>query len=325
MVSVAVAFETVLSGQPLQIVQFQHPWLKIFAQNDGGHAVLLVRSDLPSDLVVGDARGFSIKTSRQSGDQYIRFISDQAGCPSIFAKLASHLIEVTATARSEAESIMRLSEAVVNLKRFFSRRPGRLSHDQVQGLFGELQVFTRLVGSGLDADRAASAWKGPFSRSGAGLHDFTFPNGAGIEVKSSNQPATEVRVSSASQLVPGDVSLDLVVVPIETVGPTVNGALSIKDSVVGLRGLVADSPSASDTVESALEEFGADFEDEFYEKWRFMPGKWKVYEVGSGFPFVDAEAIPRGIFRVSYSLALADLQNFEVEVGSFLERVVTNG
>lgn len=326
MVSVEEAFDTVLSGETLRIVQFPHPWLKIFAQNDNGHAALLIKSDLPREVVVGDARGFSIKTSRQSGDQYIRFVSDQAGCPPIFAKLADHLIETTAPSGSEAESIVRLSEAVSNLKRFFSRRPGRLTHDQAQGLFSEIQVLSRLVRSGLKVDQAASAWKGPFSRSGTGLHDFTFPNGAGIEVKSSNQPATEVRVSSTNQLVPGDVGLDLVVVPIETTVQNVNGSLSLRDAVAVLRALVADSPDASETIHNALEEFGVNFEDEYYEQWRFMPGIWKVYQVESGFPFVDVEHIPRGIIRVSYSLSLADLQNFEVEVDSFLDRVVaTNG
>jgi hypothetical protein len=321
MLSVQDTFDTVVAGVSLRIIQFPHPWLQVFAQNEGGHASLLIKADLPAEMMVADARGFSIKTSRESGDQYVRITSDQAGCPPIFAKLASFVLEKTAATDSARASLSALSGAIRDLKRFFSRRPGRLSHDQVQGLFSEIELLVGLVHSGIQIEMAVSAWKGPFSRRGVGLHDFSFPNGYGIEVKSTNQPATEVRVSSATQLVPGDVGLDLVVVPVETTGSATGESASLREAISGLKHLARDSGNATQHIDSALEEFGADFGDEYYDQWRFVTGIWQVYEVGAGFPFMAAEDIPRGIFRVAYSLSLADLSNFRVSVDSFLERL----
>lgn len=321
MPTVNETFDAVISGDHSRVIQFRHPWLKIFAQNDSGHASLLIRADLPPDLTVGDARGFSIKTSREAGDNYIQITSDQRGCPPIFPKLASFVIEKTASGKSAAESLLLLAAAVRDLKRFFSRRPGRLTHEQAQGLFAEIQVLSRLIEHEVPLDQAVSAWKGPFSRSGDGLHDFTFADGHGIEVKSSSQPAIDVRVSSSTQIVPDEAGLDLVVVPVETTPDLVSGSADLAEAVAGLRSLVAGSPFASEQVATALTEFGADFEDEFYQRWRFVPGIWKVYEVSEGFPFMAAEDIPKGIFRLSYSLALADLKIFETTTEQLLERI----
>lgn len=321
MPTVDETFDAVISGDNSRVIQFHHPWLKIFAQNDSGHASLLIRADLPPDLMVGDARGFSIKTSREAGDNYIQVTSDQPGCPPIFPKLAAFVIEKTSSGKSVAEALLLLAVAVQDLKRFFSRRPGRLTHEQAQGLFGEIQVLSRLIEHEVPLDQAVSAWKGPFSRKGDGLHDFTFVDGYGIEVKSSSQPATDVRVSSSTQIVPDEVGLALVVVPVETTPDPVSGSADLAEAVAGLRSLVAGSPFASEHVETALAEFGADFEDEFYQRWRFVPGAWKIYEVVEGFPFMAAEDIPKGIFRLTYSLALADLQSFETVAEHLLQRI----
>lgn len=315
-------FEEVLVSENYRVIQLDHPWLKVFAQNFDGHGALLVRVKLPDDTVVGDARGFSVATSRKDDDHYLRITAEGNGLPELFLMLVDFVMDRTSSVANKSESINELSNAISEFKRFVSRKPGRLSREQAQGLYAEIQVLVRLIEAGISAENVLISWKGPFSKEGRGLHDFTFPNGRGLEVKSSHQPATEVRISSANQLLPDDQPLDLLVLPVETVPHKYAGSLSLKEIVSICTSLLGDAPAVLALWEEALEKFGTDFSDEYYEQWRFVPGPWKRYRVGKGFPSIAAEQIPRAVVRITYSLVLGDLAEFEDSADGLFEELV---
>ena len=315
------AFHRVLEGQSYQVVQLENPWLRIFAQNYKSHAALLIRATIPEESSVADARGFSVETDRSGNDDYVRITSEEKGFPEIFKKMVELVCERTSTQTSLPAALDVLTETIAELKHFFGRRSGRLSHEEVQGIFAELLLLNILVHATSQPRIVVSSWRGPSAQEGLGLHDFTFPSGRGIEVKSSHQPATEIRVSSPEQLVVSGDQLDLLVLPVESKPLAGRDSRNIRQLVNEcLSSLENDSESQIALLES-LGKIGLDHEDEFYDSWNFVPGNWRRYRVIEGFPQIKSDQIPRGILKVTYSIALNTID----EYASDFEELISMG
>jgi hypothetical protein len=310
-VDLSKVFRQVLAGKDFRVIQLHHPWLVLFAQNYDGFGSLLARAELPDDLYVGDARGFSVATLRKGDESFIRITSSEKGLPPLFLKLVEFIVHETSAATSAPDSLNKLAGSVAEFKRFVSRKPGRLSSEEIQGLYAEIMVLLALIEAGLDRTVALSSWKGPFFRDGKGLHDFTFPNGRALEVKSSHHPATEIRISTPGQVVPSDLALDVLVLPVESVQPGFAGSTSLREVLAVGKSKFSDEPHLIQLWQDALDAFKTDFEDEYYDTSRFLPGNWKRYQVSEGFPVLDTELIPKAIFNITYSLNLSDLIEFE--------------
>lgn len=317
----SVVFRQVLAGKNFRVIQLQHPWLVLFGQNHDGFGSLLVRAELPEDLHVGDAKGFSVATLRKGDESFIRITSSEKGMPPLFLKLIEFIIHETSSATSASDALNKLAGAVAELKRFVSRKPGRLSLEEIQGLYAEIMVLLDLVEAGLDRTVALSSWKGPYFREGKGLHDFTFPNGRGVEVKSSHHPATEIRISSPSQVVPSDLALDILVLPVESVQPGFAGSTSLREVLAIGKSKFSEEPYLIQLWQDALDAFNTDFEDEYYDTSRFLPGSWKRYQVSEGFPVLDTALIPKAIFNIKFSLNLSDLVEFEASTDDLFSEI----
>jgi hypothetical protein len=319
----ARAFEQVLAGTDFQVIKLAHPWLTVLAQNVNGHAALLVRASLAPDQVVGDGRGFTVETERNGTDDYVRINSTDSGVAPVFLKLVEHVLDRTRSAHSHAEALDALVESVDEFRRFSARRAGRLSEQEIRGLFAELVLLRTFVETGVDVDSIVSAWKGPLFRDGVGIHDFTFPDGRGIEVKSTHQPAIEIRVSSSQQLVAGELPLDLAVLPIEGVPVDSQAGIAFRAYLIDTGILVASASSSSRAKwNGVLDALGLDIDDEFYDQWRFLPGAWSRFGVTSGFPCVPTENLPKAVVKVRYSLELQYLEPYRQSFQELIEQGV---
>jgi hypothetical protein len=305
------AANTVLSGLNQQVIQIPHPFFKVFIQNHEGHLALLIKATIPADEIVEDGRGFTVKTERDGSDGYLRLTSSSPGISSVFLKLMEFVIEETSKVASMERSIKRIPACIDEFKRFAGRRSGRLSREEIQGLFAELSLLLALTTKNPDSYLVAQSWRGPLTGDGMGLHDFTFPNGNAIEVKSTHQPALEIRVSSPEQLMPSGYPLDLVVLPIEPVLPNHSEGTGLKELIERCRTTFIRDHAALEIFEDTLDATGADLDDEYYDQWKFLPGQWRRFCVSEDFPTLPIEQIPRGIVRITYSLSLIDLERFE--------------
>jgi hypothetical protein len=323
-VNLIESFEIALGGAPYQVVALPHPWLTLLAQNMEGHAALLIRVSLPPEQLVGDGRGFTVKTERNNAEEYVRITSTESGCSRLFISLVEYVSIRTSEAKSEKEATGLISKSIDEYRQFLMRRSGRMTEDEIRGFFAELLLIKQLIDLGSNVTDVFQSWRGPFSADGIGVHDFTFGSGRGIEVKSTHQPPQEIRVSSVGQLRPSESQLHLAVLPLEQVQPQTSTAISFIGLVEETQKLaVAAGKFASEVWNDAISAMGLKLDDEFYSKWWFIPGNWQAYAVDDGFPFIDEALIPKGISKVQYSIVLSTITEFAIDpIGLFKRGIV---
>lgn len=312
-------FEQVLaSTSGRMIVLGQTPFM-FAAVNDDGRAALFVRVSLAPAQVVSDGQGFSVSTTRSGSDDYVQITATDGGLPPLFLKLVEYLLERVSATDSTDEGAEALIRSIEEYRRFVGHRRGRLSEPLVRGTFAELVLLRALITSGMSAEDAVRAWRGPWAKAGLGVHDFTFADGRGIEVKSTHQPPGTIRVSSPSQLVPTGQALDLLVLPVEDAPIDSNAAVSFRQYAQQLGELLGStSPSAAESWDAALDALTLDLSDEWYDRYRFLPGDWLRFQVRDGFPHLDIPSLSAGIIDVHYSLELLRLSPFVARFDALL-------
>lgn len=312
-------FEQVLSGTSGRMVVLGQTPFMFAAVNDNSRAALFIRVSLTPAQVVSDGQGFSVETTRSGSNDYVQITATDGGLPPLFLKLVEYLLERVSVATSTDEGIGVLIRSIEEYRRFVGQRRGRLSEPLVRGTFAELVFLRTLLTSGMSADDSVKAWRGPWAKAGLGVHDFTFADGRGIEVKSTHQPPGMIRVSSPSQLVPTGQALDLLVLPVEDAPLNSSAAVPFRQHAQQIGEALAASPSAAETWEAALEALTLDLSDEWYDKYRFLPGKWLRFQVNEGFPHLDIPSLPAGIIDVHYSLELLRLSPFTAPFDALLD------
>lgn len=317
--SLRLVFEQVLaSTSGRMIVLGQTPFM-FAAVNDDGRAALFVRVSLAPAQVVSDGQGFSVSTTRSGSDDYLQITATDGGLPSLFLKLVEYLLERVSATKSTDEGAEALIRSIEEYRRFVGHRRGRLSEPLVRGTFAELVLLRALITAGMSPEDAIRAWRGPWAKAGLGVHDFTFADGRGIEVKSTHQPPGTIRVSSPSQLIPTGQALDLLVLPVEDAPIDSSAAVPFRQYAQQLGELLGStSPSAAESWDAALDALTLDLSDEWYDRYRFLPGDWLRFQVRDGFPHLDIPSLPAGIIDVHYSLELLRLSPFAARLDVLL-------
>lgn len=311
-VDLKTIFDKVIAGENGRIVIIRNSPFLFAAVNNHGKPALLARVSLDISQVVNDGQGFTVQTRRSSRDDFVQITSSDGSVSSLFLKLVAFILEEVGSATSVSAGAQSLISSIDEFRSFTNNRRGRIPESLVRGTFAELLLLRTLVTYGVSPEYALSSWKGPFARDGMGTHDFTFADGRGIEVKSKRQASNSVRVSSENQLVPSCSTLDLVVLPIED---DYRGSTSS----IGFREYARETgtlfPSLSNTGTNlwneAMDALGLDLSDEWYDRFRFLVGDWKHYQVRDGFPYLDIPDVNRGITDIRYSLDLISLRSFE--------------
>lgn len=309
--SLESTFEQVLSGvSGRMIVLGQAPFM-FAGVNDNGRAALFIRVALSPSQIVSDGHGFSVKTTRSGNNDYVQITAADDGIPPLFLKLVEYLLERVSATRSVEEGAEMLIRSIDEYRRFVGQRRGRLSESMVRGTFAELLFMRTLIACGLSEDEAVRSWRGPWAKAGLGVHDFTFADGRGIEIKSTHQPPGTVRVSSPSQLLPSHKPLDLLVLPLEDAPNELSATVSFREYALRTAEIVSSSgPLAAGKWDDAMEALGLDLSDEWYDRYRFMPGDWLRFRVDDGFPHLELASLPSGMVDLHYSLELARLSPF---------------
>jgi hypothetical protein len=317
---IVASFKRVLKGLDGQIDSLPHPWLTVLAQNHSGHAALVVKVTMRPDQIIGDGHGFTVKTERGGKDDYIRVTCTDDNLL-MFSNLVENALESSAKARSSDAALKCFIDGIDYVRRYGATpRKGRLSEEEVRGVFSELLLLRAFIDGGHDIGEVIAAWRGPFALVGIGLHDFTFSDGRGIEVKSTRQPPTTVFVSSPTQLQYSGSPLDLVVLPLEQSSSGAYG-IGFRDFVIETGIIVQTySQAAADQWESALENLHLETTDEWYNQWWFHPGDWLRFTVTDDFPYIDVTTIPPGIVNVKYALELQRLAPFAQPFAALVQK-----
>lgn len=315
-------FEHVLiadSGRMMVIAQA--PFM-FAAVNDSGRAALFIRISLLPSQIVSDGQGFSVKTTRSGNQDYVQITSAKPGLPPLFLKLVEYVLERVSIAESIDDGAELLVRSIEEYRRFVGQRRGRLSEALVRGTFAELLFLRTIITAGVKCEDAVTAWRGPWAKAGLGVHDFTFSDGRGIEVKSTHEPPGTIRVSSPSQLVPAGQALDLLVLPVEDAPSDSNRAIPFRLYAQETGEAIATAgPIAIEKWDTALEVLNLDLTDEWYDRYRFLPGEWHRFEVKPGFPHMDISSLPAGIIDIQYSIELLRLTQFAAPFDELLDKV----
>lgn len=315
-------FEQVLAGTSGRMIVLGQTPFMFAAVNDDSRAALFIRVSLAPSRVIGDGQGFSVSTTRSGINDYVQITATDDGLPLLFLKLVEYLLERVSIARSTDEGIDTLIRSIEEYRRFVGERRGRLSESLVRGTFAELVLLRMLIAAGMNAEDAVRAWRGPWAKAGLGVHDFTFADGRGIEVKSTHQPPGTIRVSSQGQLVPTGQALDLLVLPIENAPRDSSAAVPFRQYAQQLgEALGSASATAAETWDAALDALRLNLSDEWYDRYRFLPGEWLRFQIKDGFPHLDIPSLPAGIIDVHYSLELLRLAPFAARFDALLGEI----
>lgn len=219
----------------------------------------------------------------------------------VFAVFAADLASILSMAGSVETRMRMLLEKILVWKRFFKKNIAPLSEDQVRGLFGELEILSRVIAS-IGVDAALDTWKGPAGE----LHDFRF-DVSRIEVKTwGNESAPRIFISDPSQIV------------IDTTWPVFIAAVQIsKDNASGLtlsekinRVLTGMSAPQKSIMEVLLADVGyLQVHAELYSK-RYTIADILYYHIRNGFPMIDPTTLPGGVTNLKYALELGALTPF---------------
>lgn len=310
-VTIIDAFAKALNGANGRVVQLPHPNTTFLAQNYNGRAALVARVTLRPEQQVPDGRGYSVSIDRNANENYVRITSSEEGISLLFAKFVNYILERTSEAEDSDESSRLFVNAVNEFWRFTKRKAGRLSEGEVRGLTAELLLLLHLQrGDTSRTWEVFQSWGGPFQA----LHDFSFPQGNAVEVKSTHLPPSEVRVSSLEQVQELENGLDLVVLPLERTSPGIDPDIRFVELVKEAGAIASEcGGEIMELWESILVALGLDLTDEYYEQWNFICGDWLRFKVTDGFPSIHKSAIPDGVTKVTYALRLGSLDAFRAD------------
>jgi hypothetical protein len=229
----------------------------------------------------------------------------------LFALLAEEVGLTALAATSAVEAVAALGRVIDRWRRFVERGRAPLSEERIRGLIGELVVLTRLLRK-LDTRRALLAWKGPQDA----LRDFELPNES-VEVKSfQSDTGASVRINDPQQL-DAVATRPVYLVAVQLAKATVSGR-SLPLLVDHIASLVASDPDGPDLLEHQLADYGYLPAHATMYPDRFMVERVVAFRVAEGFPRIQASTVPAGVRDVHFSIELAALKPFLVDVDELL-------
>jgi hypothetical protein len=296
----------------VQLVEIEHPLEVYVGASDAGLARVQLRTFVKPTLpVLADV----VLVDRDLlGQTWVLTLTLQdPRFREVFIRLASHLVTLSRTARTEVEGLKIVDQVIDEWRRLMTPRPtSRLSLEALRGLVGELWYLLhrhapgeRTFAQGLDG------WLGPlgepqdFWSSGSGLH----------EVKSVGPSATAVKISSAEQLDPPELHLTVLELPQVSEGEV--GGMTLVGLVAEVADRLAAEDHTPDDLKMRLKRLGVDTADAWYGEQWFRVDSVAKFEVSEGFPRIRARDLSGGVGRVRYQIARAALEPFKRELEIF--------
>lgn len=275
--------------------------------------LLLVTAEEPPTM--RDMRVVRIeKYRRDDGKWSLLLTLSSASLTPMFTLLCNDLIESSRTLTSTpAKSLQFLLQRLSNWRRLLERAvPDLLSESAIRGLCGEL-LFLKNLMQQIGSRAAVTAWVGPLEAE----QDFQVPEQA-WEVKTVRPGAQIVKISSESQLSTLKGAVSLVVYELADSLPQTEHAFTLNSLVDDSRGCLLDDFDAGEVFEERLFQTGYVSREE-YGVLVLVECSLSLYQIKDGFPRIVAEALPSGINRVSYDLALAACEGYRIDANANLK------
>lgn len=292
-------------------VDRNHPYDFFWGKDVSGHCLLLLRFDaaLLDDIkirkVILTGITTDIRAVPDTADGIFLITLQNTENADIFFTLCEALVKKTRDAANVHAAIAIIYSQLERWRALLSSaRHNRLSAQEVQGLFGELQFLEACIdGQHVSIQAAIDGWQGP---NGA-PHDFIFGRSA-VEVKSiSGSSADSVRISTESQLTTHLDMLHLRIVFL-AVDADCKAGLSLNDLIVRLKEKIKDS-DLDHVFEERLAEVGyVDIPE--YDLPCFSVTQTRTYDVRNGFPRITPELLMPGISDVSYCIAFSNIAEY---------------
>jgi hypothetical protein len=190
---------------------------------------------------------------------------------------------------------------------FFSNTSGgRLSKEEVQGLFGELFYLRNLLLNCLptQTNDILRSWTGPSDKG----QDFIFPN-RNIEVKTKDSSSNEVNISSEFQLQEElGKNLELHVLSVESYS---GKGQSLKEIWNDVKTEVNNKQGDLAIIIKAISKKVIIDKLDLYDQWRFNPSSEVTYDCcNSEFPKIASNNIAKQIKKVKYTLRLTGVESY---------------
>lgn len=237
----------------------------------------------------------------------------------IFHRLCVDIVGALGDARTEAEAVSRFVARTWRWHRLLrGGTDGRLNEEQQRGLLAELILLDTYLLPTLGVSQAVRSWNGPLGAP----KDFEIGRIC-VEVKARRGSSSpHVVVSSEHQLDSAGVDvLFLHVAEIVAAVDDTTDALTITEAADRIRTTIsAADPVAADLFDARLFAVGFDWADD-YSQWRWSRGPEHFFDVRDGFPRITSSALPSGVLKVRYSIALPDCEPFRVNPDDLLKLI----
>lgn len=285
-------------------VAADHP-LDLFAQIDAQHRVGLLAISADKPGTVPKYAAVDLAVGQRADGQWATSLSlAQQGLLPMFALMCEQIIDQgRRVSPGTCAGDFVLSQVARWHRLLALGSDGRLSAEEQQGLFGELEIL-RLAIDRFGSEAAAMGWKGPDDAP----QDFDLPSGL-VEVKTVQAGVPSFNISSLEQLDVDGGRLCIAVVDIVRCAVGTGGA-SLHAAVEALRDMLTCNPIALRHFEEQLQKAGYVDRDEYRAvEYRMTRVRWFV--VRDDFPRLARSRLPASIAGGRYQLLIAALASFE--------------
>jgi hypothetical protein len=257
------------------------------------------------------SRGFSVYpesiTPGPRGQVRICLVLSDATHFEEFAALSEDVASSVALAKSEPEAVQRMLARLHAWQQFMRKHGDGLSVEEQTGLFAELLVLNRLLGS-LSPTEVLEAWRGPVG----GIRDFQMRH-CDIEVKATTSPSPgPFHVGSVGQL--DETGLQQLLLCHITLSINSQGD-TLTDVVRITRQRMLESGSANkDRFNDLLMVVGyTDAQAVQYQARRLSMRVCQFYRVEGAFPRLRRADLSPGIVDVSYLVDIGACSAFRID------------
>ena len=189
---------------------------------------------------------------------------------------------------------------------FGKKKQTILDKQKVKGLIGELLILKEYFFTKWGEEKAIQAWVGPL----LGHKDFEI-NDTWYEIKSVNQNAVQVKISSLEQL-ESEEKGHLIVMRLEDTSAVVQNPINLNSLVIEIVGLISDVENLS-SFQKKLDNIGYVY-DEDYNSWNFSYKGRQAYYVDDRFPRIRRMNLENSIGNVEYTIMLDGIEKFKEDL-----------
>lgn len=243
---------------------------------------------------------------RDDGKMALSFTLLDTSYEALFLIFCNDIIAVCERAGSDRAIACAITRWKYWKEMFGKRKQTVLDKQEVKGLVGELLFLKEYILTKWGEEKAVQAWMGPL----LGHKDFEI-NDTWFEVKSVNENALQVKISSFEQL-ESEEKGHLVVVRLEDTSAVVENAINVNKLVVEIISLISDVEYLS-IFQTKLDNIGYAFDEE-YNAWNFLYKGRQSYYVDDKFPRIRKKDVDNAIGNAQYTIMLDGIERFKEDL-----------